>query len=141
MLVGPFIAVPSELRQVSFCKLLLTWALSRGMLICHSGHNSTLDDIRYGLEKNGGAYDTRPCFNPYIDMIYTDMTRRENKAMRGIQKETSRKPRNRPQYLYVRSIGPGCEALVPLRHKALNGSLVKFLGLRSAHTAWRSRPR
>ena len=50
--------------------------------------------------------------------------------MRDIQKETSRRSRNRNQYLIVRSIGPHVEALVPLRHKVVNGCLVKFPGLR-----------
>ena len=33
--------------------------------------------------------------------------------MRGIQKEMSRRPRNRNQYLYVRSINPGCWGTCP----------------------------
>ena len=50
-----------------------------------------------------------------------DMATKKN--MRGIQKETSQRPRNRNQYLYVRSIGPDC---CP---SATQGCLVKFPGL------------
>ena len=46
--------------------------------------------------------------------------------MRGIKKETSWRPRNRNQYLYVRSIGPGCWGTCPT---AVNDYLVKFPGL------------
>ena len=52
--------------------------------------------------------------------------------MKGNQKETSRRPRNRNQYLYGISevLALTDEALVPLRHKAVNGCLVKLPGLR-----------
>ena len=53
--------------------------------------------------------------------IYWNVQRRNIKKkkkqcsvhMRDIQKETSRRPRNRNQYLYVRSIGPGCWGTYP----------------------------
>ena len=50
--------------------------------------------------------------------------------MRGINKKTSRRPRNRNQYCMSEVLALAVEALVPLRHKAVNGCLVKFPGLR-----------
>ena len=44
----------------------------------------------------------------------------------GIQKETSQRPWNRNQ---SEVLALAVEALAPLRHKAVNGCLVKFLGL------------
>ena len=46
--------------------------------------------------------------------------------MRRIKEETSRRPRNRNWYLYALAV----ETLVPLRHKTVNGCLVKVPGLR-----------
>ena len=65
--------------------------------------------------------------------------------MRGIKKETSRRPRNRNQYLYVRSIGPGCWSTCPT---AIQGGewLSRIipgaaLWTSSTRTAWRRRTR
>ena len=55
--------------------------------------------------------------------------------MRGIQKETSQRPRNRNQYLYVRSISPGCCTTA-----TQGGEWLSALWTSSACTAWR-RPR
>ena len=65
--------------------------------------------------------------------------------MRDIQKETSRRPRNRNQYLYVRRIGPGCWGTCPtptqggewLSHKIPGAALWTS----STCTAWRRCPR
>ena len=65
------------------------------------------------------------------------------KTLRVIQKETSLRPRNRNQYLYVRSIGLGCWGTCPTATQGGEGCLIKFPGLlwtSSARTAWR-RPR
>ena len=51
--------------------------------------------------------------------------------MKDIKKETSRKPTNRNQQSTCMSevLALAVEALVALRHKAVNGCLVKFPGL------------
>ena len=65
--------------------------------------------------------------------------------MRGIQKETSRRPRNRNQYLYVRSIGPGCWGTCPTPTQGGEWLSRKIPGAAlwtsSACTAWRRHPR
>ena len=65
--------------------------------------------------------------------------------MRGIQKETSRRPRNRNQYLYFRSIGPGCWGTCPIATQGGEWLSRKILGVElwtsSARTAWCRRPR
>ena len=57
-------------------------------------------------------------------------------VMRGIQKETCRRPGNRNHYLYVRSIGPGCWGTSPIATQAVNGCLLKFPRLRCEPAAW-----
>ena len=63
----------------------------------------------------------------------------------GIQKETSRRSRNRNQYLYVRSIGPGCWGTCPTATQGSEWLSLKILGAAlwtsSARTAWRRCPR
>ena len=65
--------------------------------------------------------------------------------MRGIKKETSRKPRNRNKYLYVRSIGPGCWGTCPTATQGGEWLSRKIPGAAlwtsSARTAWRRRPK
>ena len=66
-------------------------------------------------------------------------------TMRGIQKETNRRPRNRNQYLYVRSIGPGCWGTCPTATQGSDWLSRKIPGAglwtSSARTVWRHRPR
>ena len=65
--------------------------------------------------------------------------------IRGIKKETSRRPRKRNQYLYVRSIGPDCWGTCPTATQAGNWLYRKIPGAAlwtsSARNAWRRRPR
>ena len=49
--------------------------------------------------------------------------------MRGIQKETSRRPRTEISTCMSEVLALAVEALVPLRHGAVNVCLVKFPGL------------
>ena len=49
--------------------------------------------------------------------------------MRGNQKQTSRKSSNRNQYCMSEILALAVEAFVLLRHKAVNGCLLKFPGL------------
>ena len=63
----------------------------------------------------------------------------------GIQKETSRRPGNRNQYLYVRSIGPGSWGTCPTVTQGDEWLYRKILGAalwtNSASTVWLRRPR
>ena len=65
--------------------------------------------------------------------------------MRDIKKETNQRPRNRNQYLYVRSIGPGCWGTCPTATQGGKWLSRKIPGAAlwtsSACTAWRRRPR
>ena len=65
--------------------------------------------------------------------------------MSGIQKEMSRRPRNRNQYLYIRSIGPGCWGTCPTATQGGEWRSHKIsraaLWTSSASTARRRRPR
>ena len=65
--------------------------------------------------------------------------------MMGIHKETSRRPRNRNQYQYVKSIGPGCWCTCPTVTQGGGWLSRKIPGAAlwtsSARTAWRRRPR
>ena len=65
--------------------------------------------------------------------------------MKGIQKETSRRPKNRKQYLYVRSLGPGCSGTCLTATQGGEFLSRKIPGAAlwtsSARTAWRRRPR
>ena len=60
-------------------------------------------------------------------------------------RETSRRPRNRNQYLYVRSIGPGCWGTCPTVTQDSEWLCRKIPGAAfwtsSARTAWHCRPR
>ena len=68
-----------------------------------------------------------------------------SRCIRAIIKETSRRPRNRNQYLYVRSTGPGCWGNCPTATQGGEWLSRKIPGAAlwtsSAHTAWRRRPR
>ena len=65
--------------------------------------------------------------------------------MRGTQKETSRRPRNRNQYLYIRSIGSGCWGTCPTATQGSEWLSSKIPGAAlwtsSTRSAWRHWPR
>ena len=84
-------------------------------------------------------------FTQFCDKINSCHDLWINPCMRGIQKEMSRKPRNRNQYLYVRSIGPGCWGICPTAihggewlSRKIPGAV---LWTSSACTAWRCHSR
>ena len=63
----------------------------------------------------------------------------------GVKKETSRRPRNRNQCLYIRNIGPGCWGTSPTATQRGEWLSRKIPGAAlwtsSGRTAWRRRPR
>ena len=89
-------------------------------------------ELSNGLSATGGRDNIQSASDVWRSMSirFVSFCEKNIQMWGTLKKEKSRRPRNRNPNLYVRILALAVEALIPLRHKAVNGCLLKFPGLR-----------